>query len=156
MGIYLPSTGTLDSVVWPGAGNCLHPRYSSWFLFTTCEYGTTCAHSATTGDSPCTLHLLASLPHLCVSPSPTCLDECGFLKSLIVDFHTFQISDSFGWCLFWDLVIILFAVAWGGEACLPMPLSWPQVCTFFILSVAKVLWVFTILDRGGMDVLSMI
>ena len=93
------------------------PRYPSCFL-SICECGTI-SFTATAISVP--------LSCLHYSAPPTSLDECGFFKSLAVRLPHSLIF----WCsecyLFWDLVVILSVVAWGGEACLPTPPSWLEV-----------------------------
>ena len=59
------------------------------------------------------------------------------LSIWLSDFHTAQFSDGSGCYWFWDLVVILSMVAWGGEACLPMPPSWPEVHNNPILNVLR-------------------
>ena len=77
------------------------PTYPSQFLSPTCECGTTHSCSTTATTSLChtaSPHLSAT--HLCFSTPPTCLDACGFFKSLLSDFHTVQFSHSSGCYLF--------------------------------------------------------
>ena len=99
------SYGDLSSWCWnPGLCSLVlgwdrfFSRYPSWLLSTTHDCGTARAHSAATLPLCATLCLLASLPLLHISAPPTCLDECGFFKSLVVGFPY-----SFIFWLFWVL-----------------------------------------------------
>ena len=69
--------------VWSGLGLGLFvPKYPSRFLSTTCECGTVCSTAAATS-----LHYTLSpclSAHLCDSTPPTCLDESGFFKALVI------------------------------------------------------------------------
>ena len=137
MGIYLPGSGTLDCVVWPGAGIAL-PRYLPRCLATTGERGnahpTSHSTSATSPRHTTSTHPTGVYVPLCLSPHlhpPTHLDECDFFKSLGSDIHTAQFSDGSGCYLFWGLVVILPVLVWGGKMCSPMPPSWLE---FYILN----------------------
>ena len=125
--IYLLGTGTLGCTVWPGAGithsQGIPPDFYSLYV----NAGLPVPIPLPLPPLHTTLYLLTSLPSLWVSAPPTHLDECGFFKSLVVDFHTVQSADSSGCYLFWDLVVILFVVAQEGKAYLPMPPSWLEV-----------------------------
>ena len=120
-GIYLPGTGTLG--LWS-----LVPKVSLPIFI----------HHTWMWDHPFRRWHL-SMPHcipapLCPSPHLyplTCLDECGFFKSLVVRLPYSLIFCS-GCYLFWGLVVIPSVIARGGKACLPAPLSWPEVWFFYI------------------------
>ena len=71
-------------------------------------------------------HCIFSAP-VPISTPPTCLYEYGSFKSLVVGLPYSLIFWQF-WVIFvLRLVVILLMVVQGGEACLPMPPSWPEV-----------------------------
>ena len=115
MGTYLLGAGTLGWVVWTGAG--ISPSEVFLLLFPTIRgYGTSwsCLYTSLHHSvSPC-----LSIP-LCISSSPTGLDECGFFKTLVIG-----LSDSSILCQFWvkfvcSLVLFFAIVVCGSEACSP-------------------------------------
>ena len=82
---------------------------------------------------------LYATPCLCTSPPvstsllllPIWMNVASLNPWLLV-FHTAWFSDGSGCYLFWGLVVILSVVVRGrGEACLPIPPSWPEVLYFF-------------------------
>ena len=87
----------------------------SWFLSTIREHVTTHCHSLSIPSLPQSLCHTASPPFSTPTPLPplTRLGECGLFKSLVVGFHKVWLSDSSGYYLFWDLVVILLVVAWS-------------------------------------------
>ena len=127
---YKEESVTRGCELWPVAW--ILPRYPSQFLSTTHQCGT--AHSATAA-SLCHTASECLSTYLCVSAPPTCLDERGVFKFLVVRLHTAQFSDKSGCCSFWALVVILSVVVWEGEACSPMLPSWLEVllCKDYIL-----------------------
>ena len=100
------------------------PRYLSWFFSTIRECGT--VPSAATTASPC---LSTSVGD---STPPVSLDEYGFFKSLAIGLHAARFSNDSGCYFFWDLAILSMIVS-GGEACLPIPLSWLEVPKNFFI-----------------------
>ena len=134
MKIYLPGAGTLGCAVGPGAGiACWKLKNPFQFLSTICE----CVGLSILPPLPLStiLRFRASLP---VSTTPSLLPvwmTVASLKPGLLDFHTAQFSDCSGCYFFWDPVVILFVVAWGGKACLPMPPSWLEVLKLFICKV---------------------
>ena len=81
-----------------------------------------------------------SVPHplsspfcpISASPALICIwMTAACLNPWLSDFHTVWISDSSGYYLLWDLVVILFMVVQGGKIRLPMPPSWPEILSIF-------------------------
>ena len=122
----------LCSLAWPW--DCLLHLYPSQFLSTTCKHGTTC--SATT--TAVSLHHTTCLPVSVTLPLlPTWINVAS-LNPWLSDFHTALFSDGSGCYLFWNLVVILSMVAWGGKACLPMPPSWPEGSVFLLNQISSI------------------
>ena len=118
-GIYLPGTRTLG---WdPFAPKVLLPMF---------------IHHTWIWDRPCPFHHQhLSAPHGVSSPvsaPPTCLDECGFFKSLVV-----RLPYTLIFWQFWALRFSCnsFAVTWGSKVYLPMPPSWLEVMTTHFYSI---------------------
>ena len=65
---------------------------------------------------------------LCISATPVCLVECGFLNSIVVGLPST-----------WFLMVLSDVVVWGGELCLRMPPSWPEVLLPFLMWLLDVL-----------------
>ena len=85
----------------------------------------------------------ATAAFLCHATSPPLPVTAPFLPSWmdvssvnprLSNFHTAQFSDGSGCYSFWDLVVIICMVAQGGNACLPVPLSWLEVPLSFPIS----------------------
>ena len=81
-GIYLPGTGTLGCVVWPGVGiTCSQDNPTNFHPPHKCGITPTHSTSTTTSHHTTTPHRST---HPCFSALPTHLDECGLFKSLVV------------------------------------------------------------------------
>ena len=75
------------------------------------------------------LFYVSSPPQLTVSILPTSLDECFFINSSFVGIPHKSIFRQF-WIFFvLKFVVVLLLVVRGGKVYLPMPPSWPEVCT---------------------------
>ena len=123
--IYLHDTGTLGCVVWPEAGIALSKGIPPDFYPPHMNVGL---------PVPLLLPPLCTIPCLCASPPasmtlpilPVWMNVAS-LNPWLLDFNTACFSDSSGCYLFWDIVVILFVIAWEGEACLPIPPFWLEV-----------------------------
>ena len=69
----------------------------------------------------------SSLLRLLVSTTPTSLNACFFINSLVVGLPYSSILWQFWLFFVFKFVVVFFLVVWGGKAYLPMPLSWPEV-----------------------------
>ena len=104
--------------VWPGLGlGSLAPDFIHYMWMWDCLFH----------QPPHCCHTASSLPWLPISTPPTCLDEYGFFKFLVVGLPYSSIFWQF-WAFFvLRLVVILLMVVQGGKACLFTPPFWLEV-----------------------------
>ena len=106
MEIYLPSAGTLGCMVWPGAGVAPSQGIPPNFYLPHANAGQPVLLLPPLCTTPC----LQASPPVAVSMSLLLLPSWMSVASLncwFSDFHTVQLSDCTGWCLFRGLVVIL-------------------------------------------------
>ena len=84
MGIYLPSAGTLDCAIWPGARITCSQGIPPHFYPPHMNMELPMPFPLPPPPLCTTPHLLTSLPSFYIFIPPTHLDECDFLKSLVV------------------------------------------------------------------------
>ena len=105
----------------------LLPRYLSCFLSTTHGCGTTHFYLHTSLCPSMSPHVSRSLH------PPTRLGECGLFKSLVVRLPHSSIFWQFLVMFFFCSIAVFFAIfVRGGEACLPVPPSWPEFIFLYI------------------------
>ena len=129
MGIYLPSARILGSVVWLRAGiassqSIPHSRGIPPYFYPSCVYTAPFVWQHLSQHHTASPHLSA---HLRNSSPSTCLDECGFFKSLVV-----RLPYSLLFWQFWMLFVLRsscnsFCCCVRRQACLPIPPSWLEV-----------------------------
>ena len=127
----------------------LTPEVSLLIFITTCECGTFCSFPDTSSLRHTLLCFCTFLP---VSTNPPFLPiwmNVASLNPWLSDFHTAHFFDSSRCYLFWDLVVILSMVAWGGKACLSMPPYWPQVSLLSLLYLKSPVWIGMAGGGGG-------
>ena len=116
MGTYLPGSGNLGCVVWPGAGIPYAPGSPPNFYLPHRNVGLLVLlilHAM--------LRLCASLPISASSPFFPVWMTVNSLYPWLLDSHIAQFSDGSGWYMFCGLVEDFSVVLWGVKACLPTP-----------------------------------
>ena len=126
----LPGSGTLGCTVWPRAVMACSPDVPPSFYLPHMNMGPPVLLATTAAASLLLPHsiLSALAPHLhLISTLPPHLDEYFFFKSWVVRLPHSLIFWQFWLYFVLRLVVILRVVVRGGEVCVPMPPSWPEV-----------------------------